>query len=403
MRSLLNLLLTCGNTWIGCRIRGLGVGYGTRRGRCWRWRLMMRVVSEDLLAVLQDLVQTAMPKADDGPLAAASGAALRSDPRVHWPAVWALYGWLGVTDALDELRDRGRTAEALLPPAWSADRSYLLAQEAGLDGATELRHAPPHMALDLEINLGLPTVVIEIAGCLTRWVVDTGSSTSVLDRDVADRLGVSQPYFEREVTDSAGRSVAIVPATVEGAWMGDVPLPAVPCAALHLPSGDEIDGVLAVADLCTHAVVELDLGKSRLQVLPAELAEAPRGVSLPVRRVDDVPTIDCDVAGRSVSLMIDTGAVTDLIDPSLIDELDLSTTPTAAPPSPGGRRWVQPGGRRHERRDRHRGVISSHVVSRVSLPPFATASRAWRLARSTRLPYSAPRQTWCSASPPFPG
>ena len=33
----MNRWLTCGITWLGCRIRGIGGVCGTRLGRCWRW------------------------------------------------------------------------------------------------------------------------------------------------------------------------------------------------------------------------------------------------------------------------------------------------------------------------------------------------------------------------------
>ena len=260
------------------------------------------------------------------------GDELRRDPRVHWPAVWAVYGWLGVGAAVNELGRENRGTRAPLPAWWTADRDYLLAHAVGLGGAVELRARPPHGTLELDLHLGLPTTLVHVAGRETRWVIDTGSSSSVLGRELAERLGFIQGPVGHEVSDSAGNQVSVVPATVRGAVAGDLELPDIPCAALDLPPEAEIDGVLAVADLCTRAVVDLDLGAGRLRVLPANPATELQGsIALPVRWVDDAPTIDCELASHGTSLMIDTGAVVDLVDPSLVAQANLPHTPIERP------------------------------------------------------------------------
>ncbi len=183
--------------------------------------------------------------------------------------------------------------------------------------------------LDLAPGVAVPVVDAVVNGEAVRALVDSGAQASVIDRDLAERLGllrgVSVPIIAVGVSGGpqTGRTARV------DVRLGGLSLPGMPAAALDLSplgalrgSGPPVSLVVG-QDVLRTVVLDLDLPHDRLALHPpathappAELAAAPartRGREL---------WTDVVVEGVALEVAVDTGLSSAL---ALSEELARST------------------------------------------------------------------------------
>lgn len=172
-------------------------------------------------------------------------------------------------------------------------------------------------------DIGLLLIAeVQVAGRSGRWLVDTGSSQTLVSRPLADALGLV-PGDTRSLATAAGmRQGALVelPTVLTGGHGRErVAALRVDLAELVGPLAAGIDGVLGAAFFAGTAL-HIDLAKQRWRIqVPMEEQvgrDAPPGEALEVLR--GVPVVLLSLAGKSGRYVLDTGsagAVVQLVGP----------------------------------------------------------------------------------------
>ena len=199
---------------------------------------------------------------------------------------------------------------------WPAPRPVFA---GGADGSGWLHLAP---------DVGVPLVDALVAGEPVRALVDSGAQASVIDRGLAERLGLtgglSLPVMAFGVSGApqAGRTVR---ADVS---LGALSLPGLAAAALDLGplgalrgSGPPVAAVIG-QDVLRTVVLDLDLPAARLAFRPAGAPPPPGASAVSARRKGRELYAAVEVEGVALELAVDTGLSSAL---ALSEELALST------------------------------------------------------------------------------
>lgn len=145
------------------------------------------------------------------------------------------------------------------------------------------------------------------------FLLDTGSSTSVLDRALARALGLV-PEGEIDVRTASGpvrhQLVRVPSFELPGVRLTSVTWTAAPLrTTLRSRLGRDVHGLVG-ADLLRRFVTVVDYSRGRLSLHDPEEWEAPMGaVALPVEVVGGVPTVRISVDGEATEpFVVDTGS-----------------------------------------------------------------------------------------------
>jgi Aspartyl protease/PDZ domain len=147
------------------------------------------------------------------------------------------------------------------------------------------------------------------------FILDTGASATVLNRTVAERLGLDLKTSEDART--GGGSVQTASATGLTLSVGNVSLPdvtivAINLSGLHAGLGRPVDGILGY-DIFRRYVVEIDYAANRLRLHdPTEYRDAGEGDILPIVIEDQIPFVQVQVLrptgdAADAKLEFDTG------------------------------------------------------------------------------------------------
>lgn len=165
------------------------------------------------------------------------------------------------------------------------------------------------------------------------FAVDTGASTVVVSTTCADAAGLRTEERRADLLTEIGRSVRTVEqTTIREVRVGSAPFKRVGALVADLSDlskalGRTLDGILGMPIL-RHHVWTLDHGDHVVTIHGEHLGE-PDGLRvLTVDLIDEVPSLELDVAGRKVRAMLDTGQRAPL---ALDDQLAALLAPKLSP------------------------------------------------------------------------
>lgn len=143
-------------------------------------------------------------------------------------------------------------------------------------GSTPPPNADELRTVDLEVlnsgDLTLPFVQVTISGKGPyRFALDTGASSTVIDTDVANELGLEKTGEEREVAGVIGRQR--MPVATVGQWkLDDISLDAGEVALIDLPDSPDVQGLQGLLGsdvLSSFDFVIVDYDDEQLRLPPA--------------------------------------------------------------------------------------------------------------------------------------
>ncbi len=150
-----------------------------------------------------------------------------------------------------------------------------------------------------------------------RFLVDTGSSVTLVSPDLAKRYGVKDapaPLNARLMhVESAEGGTVLLPATtlrrleLGDARFDDVPALVYDCAPLSAHLGVKIDGLLGFP-LFRETLLTLDYPRSRVLLNPADSAPLLPGVTIPFNNGSKTPLIPIRLHDTTFIALIDSGS-----------------------------------------------------------------------------------------------
>ncbi len=173
---------------------------------------------------------------------------------------------------------------------------------------------------DVEANFDSPHGLIVVVGAINdhpvRLLLDSGSSTSLIDLDAANRLGLPTGGSTRVAAAGilSGKVARADTLSVAGIRFHDFVLQAVP---LQLPGPIEraaIDGIVGF-DVLSRVVVRLNYQRDTLRfITPESFTYAGTGVVMPIDLAERVPRLKAILGDNDpATLSVDTGSDTGLI------------------------------------------------------------------------------------------
>ena len=180
------------------------------------------------------------------------------------------------------------------------DRSAILVVALSLaSSCTPGPTSAPRAVLPVQLVNNLVFVAVRVGGSdPLSFVLDTGASATVLNRTVADRLGLDLQAGEDART--GGGSVQTASATGISLSVGNVSLPDVTIVAIDLTGllaglGQPVDGILGY-DIFRRFVVGIDYASSTLRLHePTQYRYAGEGDILPIVVEDQIPLVRVQV------------------------------------------------------------------------------------------------------------
>lgn len=183
-----------------------------------------------------------------------------------------------------------------------------------------------------------------------RFLVDTGSSATLVSPEFAVRYGTSEAARQApsvRVRDAAGRATTLQPVTIRKIELGEARFERVQCliydcSELSAHLGVRIDGVLGFP-LFRETILTLDYPQSRLIMTAAGAEPLVPGARIPFNSGVRVPLIPVQLGGRTLLALIDSG-----------NDGPLNLNPTgldlryATPPRAGSTIGTMAGDRRQE-------------------------------------------------------
>jgi hypothetical protein len=172
-----------------------------------------------------------------------------------------------------------------------------------------------------------------------RFLVDTGSSATLVSPDLARRYGqnTTQPAATPEVVIGTARgNTRVLPSTtlrrieLGDARFDDVPALILDCEPLSLALGVKVDGILGFP-LFRETVLTLDYPAAQIRLAQPTAAHARPGTTIPFNNERKIPTIPIRVGGASPLVLIDSGSD----GPLSLNPVGLALNYTASP-RPGG-------------------------------------------------------------------
>lgn len=162
-------------------------------------------------------------------------------------------------------------------------------------------------------RLALPTATTELAGTTVTALIDSGAQTSVIDRQLAERLGLPTAVAPPMVAFGLGGE----PQAGRGAdldlRLGGLRLERVRAAVLELgPLADRkgADAPLVLGqDVLSAVIAEIDFPGRRLRLRTPERHVTPEGAAeAPVRKRGRALLATVRIEGAAIEVVIDTGA-----------------------------------------------------------------------------------------------
>jgi predicted aspartyl protease len=178
----------------------------------------------------------------------------------------------------------------------------------------------PKGSTNVEVNFdsphGLIVCAVKINGHSERFLVDSGSTTSIIDLDVAQRLGLPQGGHSKVegATTFVGTVARIDSFEIAGVRFEPLTVQAVP---LQLPSRiahEGIDGVLGY-DLFAALVVRISYKNAKLELsLPQSFSYGGTGSIIPTDLAKHIPIIVASVGkNHAGTFSVDTGSTARLV------------------------------------------------------------------------------------------
>ena len=148
-----------------------------------------------------------------------------------------------------------------------------------------------------------------------RFLVDTGSSVTLVSPDYVRRYGFQQPAANNppvRIRSADGGTVALPAVNVKRLELGEarflnIPAFAYDCAELSAHLGVRIDGILGFP-LFRDVVFSLDYPQSRLVITTAGPAPLLPGSRIPFNNERRTPIITLSLGGQSFTTLIDSGS-----------------------------------------------------------------------------------------------
>ncbi len=196
--------------------------------------------------------------------------------------------------------------------------------------------------LPLRSSAGFLTVTATVNGEPVSFLLDTGAEAGLVTPEAATSLGLPLDPDRRTRVEGTGGSGAVEPHVVLGAVvLGNIALPARSVPVGPLPAIPRIVppvvGLLG-ADALAGFDVEIDVRRNRLTLYeiygdcddPAPWPHA----TVPLRRVGDRLTVMTALDGKPFEALIDTGALSIVVDPSAAGNVGVTAERLAR--DPGG-------------------------------------------------------------------
>jgi hypothetical protein len=161
----------------------------------------------------------------------------------------------------------------------------------------------PPAALNLPVEIANNLIFVAVREGQSEplsFILDTGASATVMNRSVADRLGLS--LKESEDARTGGGSVETATATgvtmhVGSASLTDVTIVAIDLSGLQTGLGRPVDGILGY-DIFRRYVVQIDYaGQSVSLIEPAEFRPGATDGVVPIVMEDRIPFAQIQVVG----------------------------------------------------------------------------------------------------------
>lgn len=164
--------------------------------------------------------------------------------------------------------------------------------------------------LAIELVRGIAFFKVQIAGRKVWMMLDNGADHSLIDASLIEPLDIKtrdapsgRPI--RTPTGTLPYRVALdVPLVIPGQLQGKIPMAAVDLKDFSRLLGHPVDAVLG-ADLLNASIVGLDVGRQRLEILPATAK-----ITMPVQPITlakGKPQFEMMVGGKPVQVTIDLG------------------------------------------------------------------------------------------------
>jgi predicted aspartyl protease len=177
----------------------------------------------------------------------------------------------------------------------------------GHSHASQLSQAAPLITIPFSSanNLVVITATINGQGPF-RFALDTGSSVHVLNRQIAERLGLK--IIGPAVADSGNKTTPAEVIEISELSAGELKLSNQRIFVTSLPASYPFDGLLG-ANLFEQFVVTLDFARSIVTLTPQAQFLAPRsGEIIPMKLRDRlIPEIKAEVDGHAGWFKVDTG------------------------------------------------------------------------------------------------
>lgn len=188
------------------------------------------------------------------------------------------------------------------------------------EGAKDYRFTTGNTALGIPFELNSNHIYMQarVNGGRALWFIfDTGAGVTVLDRALAESLGLPlQGQIEGRGAGESTVAVALIPQasyTLPGVELVEQTIMAIPLGMVSPYEGRPVDGILGY-DLISRFVVRIDYAAGRLDLLdPASFSYSGAGERVPLTMQDNHPHVQAELtvgehAPVKAFLLIDTGA-----------------------------------------------------------------------------------------------
>jgi len=169
--------------------------------------------------------------------------------------------------------------------------------------------APLELLRTGDIGL-LPSIQLMLDGAATRWLVDSGATTSLVTPALAARLKLRRHFFAARVATAGGVQTVdryTLPALPLFAGAADTTALAVDLAELFGPAGARVDGLLG-APWLREGATTFDFARVELRWSPVDAAPPPGATVLPLRWDGGLPVVRLAIGARTAEdFLFDTG------------------------------------------------------------------------------------------------
>jgi len=286
----------------------------------WKDRFAVAAATLDV-AALRDL-EASLPRAGD------AGA-----HRLRFLAVWS--SWWTEGPLVAAHRARGLQADGA---AWTVHERQALAYLQALGdlhvrrrdlsaAARTASHASGPGQIAIRVHGALPVLVARFHGVEGRFVLDTGAPGNLVTTAYAQRAGLEPAPGGRTVYDGGGSSIKLRPAIAsEVAFAGAPPVVDAVIDVADLGPRFPFDGLISPQALWRGLDLCLDGPALQLRIGPI----AARSVhEAPLRWVEGQPYVLASAGGRTLHMLLDTGAGGNLLMDDAARSLQLAVDPGA--------------------------------------------------------------------------